>query len=179
VGAAAAGGTTAAGVGAAGTAAAGSMATITALATNPATIAVAAALALLYSAKNDFFKNPDNYKRSYAGLLTAPTMGAESSTFAVDPFASGFKATGIARGASEEAALAQINVFRDLDAAGAELVRKLGGVVDLSMATLAGVGQEGTAGTSGTFLGQGGMTTAADTQGGVHVRAQCVPVWAV
>jgi hypothetical protein len=163
VGAAAAGGTTAAGVGAASAAGgAGSMATITAMATNPATVAVAAALALLYAAKNDFFKDPDNYKRSYAGLLTGPTTGAEGSTFAVDPFASGFRATGIARGASEEAALAQIEVFRKLDAAGAELVRKLGGAVDLSAATLAGVGKEGTAGTAGTFLGQGGMTTAAD-----------------
>jgi tape measure domain-containing protein len=147
---------------AAAAAGAGSMASIAALATNPATIAIAAALALAYAAKNDFFKDPDNYQRSFSGFLTAPTAGAQGSTFAVDPFASGFQATGIARGASQEAATAQIEVFRQLDAAGAELVKKLGGVVDLSMATLAGVGQEGTAGTSGTFLGTGGMTTAAD-----------------
>ena len=147
---------------AAAAAGAGSMATITALATNPATIAIAAALALAYAAKNDFFKDPDNYQRSFAGLLTAPTTGAQGSTFEVDPFASGFRATGIARNASQETAMAQIDVFRQLDAAGAELVKKLGGVVDLSMATLAGVGQEGTAGTAGTFLGTGGMTTAAD-----------------
>jgi hypothetical protein len=147
---------------AAAAAGAGSMANITALATNPATIAIAAALALAYAAKNDFFKDPDNYQRSFAGLLTAPTTGAQGSTFEVDPFASGFRATGIARNASQETAMAQIDVFRQLDAAGAELVKKLGGVVDLSMATLAGVGQEGTAGTAGTFLGTGGMTTAAD-----------------
>lgn len=139
-----------------------------ALATNPATWAIAA---LAFAAKNDFWKDPDGYKRSFAGLLTAPTAGAAGSTFSVDPFASGFNAIGIAHNADQSTANQYINVFRQLDSSIVELVKELGGMVDLSKATLAGVGIDGRYGTAGTFLGMGGKTTDADIAAMVNLYA--------
>ncbi len=130
-----------------------------ALASNPATWAIAA---LAIAAKNDFWKDPDNYQRSFAGMLTAPTAGAAGSTFNVSPFASGFKAQGIAHNVDRATAEKYIDVYRDLDASVFELVKKLGGNVSLANATLAGVGMDGRFGTAGTFLGMGGKSTEDD-----------------
>lgn len=141
------------------TAAASAGMNVAALATNPAVLAVAA---LAIAAKNDFWKDPDNYKRSFAGMLTAPTAGAAGSTFSVDPFASGFQAQGIAHGADQSTAIKYIDVYRELDSSIVKLIEELGGVADLSKATLAGTGIDGKFGTAGTFLGMGGKTTDAD-----------------
>lgn len=158
------------------TAAAATGASLAAFATNPVTLAVAA---LMIAAKNDFWKDPDNYQRSYAGLLTAPTPGAAGSTFDVAPFASGFSPLGIAHNASRQAAEEQIDVFRNLDSSITGLVTKLGGTVNMSRATLAGVGKEGIYGTAGTLLGIGGKTGVEDiaqmvdsyaTQMGLHIE---------
>ena len=130
-----------------------------ALATNPAVLAVAA---LAIAAKNDFWKDPDDYKRSFAGMLTAPTAGAAGSTFSVDPFASGFRAQGIAHGADQSTATKYIDIYRELDSSIVTLIEELGGIADLSKATLAGVGIDGKFGTAGTFMGMGGKTTDAD-----------------
>lgn len=144
----------------------GLSASLGALATNPATWAIAA---LVYAASQDFWKDPDGYKRSFAGLLTAPTPGATGSTFAVDPFASGFNAQGIAHNADRSTATQYIDTFRSMDASITDLVGKLGGTVDLSKATLGGVGMEGQLGSDGTFLGMGGKTTEADIAGMVNL----------
>lgn len=140
--------------------------TIGALASNPATWAVAA---LAIAAKNDFWKDPDDYKRSYAGFLTAPTAGAAGSTFDIDPFASGFRAQGIAHNTDQTTANQYIDTFRSMDASITALVASLGGRVDLSGATLDGVGKEGQLGTNGTFLGMGGKTTEQDIAGMVNL----------
>ncbi|MFG0244174.1 MAG: hypothetical protein ACF8R9_15435, partial [Phycisphaerales bacterium JB054] len=108
------------------------------------------------------FNNDDGYKRSYAGLVTAPTPGAAGLTFDIPAFASGFAPQGVAHRASQQEAIQQIQMFRDIDARITQLTRDLGGNIDLSQATLSGVGAEGQFGTQGTFLGMGGMTTAED-----------------
>jgi tape measure domain-containing protein len=110
------------------------------------------------------FSDPDQYKRSFAGLLTAPTAGAAGMMFDAGTFASGFRATGVAHRASQQQALAEIERFRQVDAMITEAVRAAGGNIDLSGATLSGVGIEGQAGSQGTFLGRGGMTTAQDIE---------------
>lgn len=108
------------------------------------------------------FKDGDDYKRSYAGFLTAPTASAEGMTFDVDPFASGFQTQGVAYRASIEDAKRYIDMFREIDRLIVEPVRALGGNVDLSAATLSGVGSDGVFGSLGTFLGRGGKTTETD-----------------
>jgi hypothetical protein len=141
--------------------AAGFGANIAAFMTSPAGIAAAVALAgvAIHKMTND----PDNYTRASAGFLTAPTPGAApGQTFSVPAFASGFKPIGFADKKSQQDAIAQIENFRKLDQELVDLINASGGFVNMSRATLAGVGADGRAGTSGTFLGLGGKTTAAD-----------------
>lgn len=99
----------------------------------------------------------DGYTRNNAGMLVGPTPGAagDSRVFSVDPFESGLQVQGFARRASQDQAIEVINGFRDVDAVLTQLVRKLGGTIDLSSASLAGLDEEARAGSSGTFLGLG------------------------
>ena len=149
---------------AAGSAAGGLFSGAGAFLTNPWTIGIAAALGIGSWAHNKF-DDPDNYTRSFSGFLTAPTAGADpSDLFSVNPFASGFAPTGIARNASQASANANIDGFRGVDASITELTRGLGGSIDLSRATLGGLGLDGVLGTNGTFLGQGGKTQNIEGQ---------------
>ncbi len=151
------------------TAAASAGMNVAALASNPATWAIAA---LAFASQNDFWKDPDGYKRSFAGMLTAPTPGAAGSTFDVEAFASGFRPTGIAHNASRDAAMESIEVYRKLDESLFGFIEKLDGWVDMSNATLAGVGMDGRFGTAGTFIGRGGKTTEDDIAAMVNLYAQ-------
>lgn len=150
----------AAGIGGAIGAGGGMGATIGALASNPLTWAAAA---LLYGSSQGFWKDPDNYRRSNAGMLVGPTPGADpANLFQVPSFASGFKPTGFARGADRSESESVINQARQLDAYLVSLANAAGGFVDMSRATLSGVGIDGIAGTDGTFMGIGGRTTQTD-----------------
>lgn len=102
----------------------------------------------------------DGFTNSMAGMLVAPTPGANpAGLFDVEAFASGFQPVGFADRRTREEALAIIEPFRGLDAIVDELVESLGGNLDaMRQATLAGVGVEGRIGTDGTFLGMGGRT---------------------
>ena len=105
----------------------------------------------------------DGKTRKGAGFFVAPTPGADPSrTFGVDPFESGLNVTGFARRADRSQAVEVIDIFREVDATFAALIRELDGTIDLSKATLAGLDEEATAGSIGTFLGLGG----ADELGG-------------
>lgn len=144
-----------------GTAASGLMAGMKSLIMGPAGIAVAALIAgkLIHDKTSD----PDGYTRSSAGFLTAPTPGAmPGQMFNVNAFASGFKPIGFADKTSQDEALAEINRIRSIDQTLVDLANAAGAFVDMSRATLAGVGADGRAGTSGTFLGKGGKSTEAD-----------------
>ncbi len=100
--------------------------------------------------------NDDGKVRSNAGMLVGPTPGAKSEyMFGVDPFASGLNVTGIARREDQSAAQQVISQFRDVDAIVASTVRALGGRIDLSGATLAGLNEDAAPGSAGTFLGRG------------------------
>lgn len=124
--------------------------------TNPWTLGLGA---LAIGASNGFWSDPDNYQRSNAGFLAAPTPGADPSRlFNVAPFASGFQPIGFNRRASQGDALGIINQFGAVDSRITELSRQLGFSVDLSGSTLGGVGQDGRYGTNGTFFGMGGQT---------------------
>ena len=124
---------------------------LTGLLTNPWTIGIGA---LLIGMENGWWSDPDGYKRTMAGMLVAPTPGANAgSTFAVNPFASGFTPTGFADGTSQADAMNVINSFRSVDQTIFDLVTGAGGSLDLSRATLAGLGVDATSGSSGTFLG--------------------------
>jgi len=134
--------------------------TIAALASNPLTWA-AGALALGFA--NDWWSDPDGYKRTNAGFFTAPTPGADpSETFTVPAFASGFKPIGYNHGASVSDAMGTINTFGQIDSELVAAINAAGGFVDMSQATLNGVNGDGQANTSGTFMGQGGKTSDAD-----------------
>lgn len=103
------------------------------------------------------FNNDDGKKRENAGFLVGPTPGADpNKTFGVDPFASGLNIEGFARRASQETAIEVIDTFRDIDFAFVEMIATLDGTLDLTNATLAGLDEEATAGSSGTFVGLGG-----------------------
>jgi tape measure domain-containing protein len=94
--------------------------------------------------------------RTNAGMLVGPTPGAKSQyTFGVDQFESGLNVTGIARREDRSEAEKIIQQFRDIDSIVAGSVRALGGTIDLSRATLAGLNENARAGSSGTFLGRG------------------------
>lgn len=98
----------------------------------------------------------DGMVRTNAGFLVGPTPGAKPEhTFAADPFASGLNITGISRRGDRAGAEAVIGQFRVIDAAMTEMVKALGGTMDLSRASLAGLDEEARAGSSGTFLGIG------------------------
>lgn len=129
---------------------------LAALAANPLTW-VAAALAV--GAANDWWEDPDDFKRANLGFLTAPTPGADPNrTFGIDPFASGFQGQGFARRGSQADAIGVIDKFREIDLLITQATRAAGGVLDLSKATLGGLGEEGLFGTDGTFLGIGSAT---------------------
>jgi TP901 family phage tail tape measure protein len=104
----------------------------------------------------------DGKTRQNAGFLVAPTPGADSSRlFDVERFESGLQVQGFARRADQAAARDVINVFRDVDAIAAQLLRALGGTLDLTKASLNGLNEEAQLGSSGTFLGLGGNGTLA------------------
>jgi hypothetical protein len=131
-----------------------------ALMTNPWTYAVGG---LLYGASQDFWKDPDGYTRSSAGMLTAPTSGVKpGQTFQVDAFDSGFKPIGFKDKKTIAEANEAIDIFRQLDSELFSLLTAAGGKSSLGNATLAGFGEDGVSGTSGTFLGVGGKSTEAD-----------------
>lgn len=131
--------------------------------TNPWTLGIGALLA--FAASNDFWADPDGYKRTNAGFLTAPTPGADPSrTFSVNPFASGFNPIGFNRRGSIADANAVIDQFRFVDQALVEAIMAAGGSIDMSGATLNGVNQDGVFGTQGTFLGMGGRTDSLEDQ---------------
>jgi|GEM_PF-3987237 len=137
--------------------------------TNPWTLGIGSLLA--FAASNDFWSDPDGFKNSMAGMLVGPTPNANpNGLFSVDPFASGFAPTGFADRRTKEEARAVIDLFRALDGSLDELIALLGGQVDLSQATLAGLGVEGRDGTNGTFLGQGGRTDDITNQFDSYTR---------
>ncbi|MDX1489736.1 MAG: hypothetical protein R3332_00465 [Pseudohongiellaceae bacterium] len=101
----------------------------------------------------------DGKVRQNAGFFVAPTPGAQddpSRIFDVDPFESGMQVQGFARRADRSFAEDIIDTFRGVDAISSSIIRALGGVIDLSNATLAGLDEEATPGSAGTFLGLGG-----------------------
>lgn len=123
----------------------------------PAAIAAAALIAgkVIHDKTND----PDGFHRGMAGFLGAPTPGAPSgSQFGVTAFTSGFRPVGFADGpASRQEAQRLIEEFRFVDSTITDLVRGLGGAIDLSKATLGGFGLDGSG--SGTFFGRSQRTT--------------------
>lgn len=133
-----------------------------ALMTNPWTYAIGA---LALGAANDWWADPDGYKRSNSGMLVGPTPGADPSrTFSVDPFASGLAPVGFNRRGTQSDAESIINEFRAIDSILVEYIGKLGGSIDLAGRSLHGVGEDGVFGTAGTFLGVGGKTQSVDPQ---------------
>lgn len=87
-----------------------------------------------------------------AGMLVGDAPGVDPSrTFDVDPFASGFAPTGMARRTDQQQAVDVIDQFRAIDSEFAEAVRELGGTLDLSRATLGGLDEQGRQG--GVFMG--------------------------
>jgi len=102
--------------------------------------------------------NDDGKVRQNAGFTVAPTPSLVGSdrAFVVDPFSSGLNVTGFARRADKNKAIEVIDTFRDVDLAFFDMIKTLGGNLDLSKATLAGLDQEANAGSDGTFFGLGG-----------------------
>jgi hypothetical protein len=87
-----------------------------------------------------------------AGMLVGPAPGAPADrTFAVDPFASGFRPTGFARREDQGAAMDVIAAFASVDAKLTEAIRAAGGYIDMSGATLSGFSETGQG--AGVFLG--------------------------
>lgn len=130
------------------------------LLSNPLTWGIAA---LGMGFANDWWSDPDGYKRSNVGMLVNDTPGADPSrTFSVDPFASGFTPTGFVRRGSRADADALINQFRAIDAMAVDYIGKLGGTINMSGIGLHGIGEDGVLGTAGTFMGVGGKSQAGD-----------------
>ena len=104
------------------------------------------------------FNNDDGKVRENAGFMVAPTpaLAGSDRAFDVDSFSSGLNVTGFARRVDKSKAIEVIDTFRDIDLAMFDMVKELGGNLDLSKATLAGLDQEATPGSDGTFLGLGG-----------------------
>lgn len=101
--------------------------------------------------------NDDGKTRENAGFFVAPTPGANPNrSFAVDQFDSGLNVQGFARRAEQDEAIKIIDKFREADTIVSALVKELDGTLDLTKATLGGLDQEATPGSSGTFLGLGG-----------------------
>lgn len=102
--------------------------------------------------------NDDGKVRQNAGFTVGPTpsLAGSDRAFNVDAFSSGLKVTGFARRTDKAKAVEVIDTFRDIDLAMSDMIATLGGTMDLSRATLAGLDQEATPGSSGTFLGLGG-----------------------
>ena len=89
---------------------------------------------------------------SNAGMLVGPAPGASADrTFAVDPFASGFRPTGFARREDQSAATDVIKQFALLDAALTESIKTAGGSINMSGATLSGFSENGQG--AGVFMG--------------------------
>lgn len=96
----------------------------------------------------------DGYVRQNAGMLVGNTPGAKPGhTFEVAPFASGLQVTGFARREDQATAKQLIDKFSNIDSVFTSLVRDLGG--SLHVTSLAGLNQEATPGSSGTYLGTG------------------------
>ncbi|WP_237133812.1 hypothetical protein [Pseudohongiella sp. O18] len=105
----------------------------------------------------DVMTGGDGKVRQNAGFLVAPTPGADPSrTFQVDPFSSGLQVTGFARRADQAQAIQVIEQFRGVHDVFFGLIEQLGGKLDTSRATLAGLDEEATPGSLGTFMGLGG-----------------------
>jgi hypothetical protein len=100
----------------------------------------------------------DGKVRYNAGMLVGPTPSAAGSdrAFEVDPFESGLQVMGAARRVDRSVATDVINTFREVDSVVSKLVRELNGNLDLTKASLGGLDEEATPGSSGTFLGLGG-----------------------
>jgi len=100
----------------------------------------------------------DGKVRYNAGMLVGPTPSAVGSdrAFEVDPFESGLQVMGAARRVDRSVATDVINTFREVDSVVSKLVRELNGNLDLTKASLGGLDEEATPGSSGTFLGLGG-----------------------
>lgn len=113
----------------------------------------------------DVLSGGDGYVRTNAGLLTAPTPGADPNrTFAVTPFESGFAPTGFTRRGTQADANQIIDIFRFIDSSAVEWINALGGSIDLTGQSLDGLNEDGQFGTRGTFLGIGGKTEDFDAQ---------------
>tara|TARA_R110000772_G_C13310282_1_gene440290 strand:+ start:22652 stop:26701 length:4050 start_codon:yes stop_codon:yes gene_type:complete len=102
--------------------------------------------------------NDDGKVRMNAGFMVGdtPALNGSDRAFDVDAFESGLNVTGFARRAEQDKAVEVIDTFRDIDSAFTTMIKELDGTIDLSKATLAGLDEEATAGSSGTFLGLGG-----------------------
>jgi len=105
----------------------------------------------------DVMTGGDGKVRQNAGFLVGPTPGADPSrTFDVDPFSSGLQIQGFARRAERAQAMEVIETFRGVHDVVFGLIEELNGKLDTSKATFAGLDEEATAGSSGTFMGRGG-----------------------
>lgn len=117
------------------------------------------------AAIHNMTSDPDGYKRTMAGMLVAPTPGANrSGLFDVAAFESGFKPTGFSDAASRQEAEKIIAQFGSVDSLIAQAARAAGGSLNLSGSTLAGLDVDGILGTSGTFLGQTGRSSSIQDQ---------------
>lgn len=120
--------------------------------TNPATLAVMAALV---AAK---LLDKGGTPTSTAGLTMAKTGGmSDANIFATSPFESGFAPLGFKQNATNAEAESAIQPFRDLDMTLTQLAESMGYKVNLAGHTFSGYGVEGTgAGTvMGSFIEEG------------------------
>lgn len=96
----------------------------------------------------------DGYIRQNAGFFVGNTPGAKPEyTFNVDPFASGLNVQGFARREDQETARQIIEQFRQLDEFFVQATKAMGGILEVT--SLAGLNEEATQGSKGTFLGLG------------------------
>lgn len=112
----------------------------------------------------DVMTGGDGFKRTMSGMLVAPTTGAPTAgQFDVQEFASGFAPTGFAEKGSRQQAEKLIDTFRFIDSSVVAAVERIEGAsIDLSQATLAGFGVDGTG--QGAFMGASQRTTEAQLQ---------------
>lgn len=110
----------------------------------------------------------DGKKRANAGFLASPTPGLKDEYNAGDhTFASGLKVTLFARRTDPSAARDIANVFGAVDESFVDLVKELGGKLDMRGKTLRGLDEEATPGSYGNLFGTGGNGT---TQGDIAAQ---------
>ena len=155
---------------AAAAAGAGTGSTIAALATNPVTIGVAAALGAAYLLQTK--PTPSGN----AGLLIHDAPGAPANQkFAVAPFASGFAPIGFARREDQSSAAAVIDVFRQYDSVLTNLASSVGVSVNYSNNPFGGFDENGQG--NGLFLGQASESGNPVGAGIDHQLTQFVGQW--